>query len=533
MKPGYSNFVPADSVYPHKGLNTFDPSTLCEAGYSPDCSDVTFTDGELSKRKGYLQLGNVPDANPVMAIIPFQTSSGTQFTVRVTTSKQSYYDDATNTWIDITTADTWNGGETDLVSWVVVAGVDVGGKVLIITNGKNRPQIWDGVAALFKNAVAAPYSWNYPALASCKWLASMNNHLIMGNINGNVQNVAWTDAGKVNEWIAGTAAEEVLYDTIGAIKAIIPLAGRLIVYADDSLHTMSYVGGDLIYIFERVLDNIRLVSPNAIVDLGPYHIFLSQDNIQLFDGSRTTPTAANAIHRTYRDELSQTYAYRAFGFLDRSRKRVYFAVPTSSTISKIYLLEYNLSGDLSVQRQQSWTWAPQLTNDRLQAMGFYTKQSELHWNSLSIASLTWSGASGPWNAGSAKKGFPSRVVGDAVGKIYLADDTSSNDNTVAIQSHWDSKDFTLPQEYQSENARFIEIELEMKGNAVDVYYSVDMGGSYTLAASGKILTQAHTTYRLPIDAVGRSIRVRLANNYPGSSFTLKWLRVWFTTAGPY
>lgn len=541
MKPKLG-YLPVDSMYPHQGLNTNDPSTMMDPKYSPDCSDVTFTDGDLVKRKGYAPLGNVPDANVVMALIPFQTTAGVNFLVRVTTAKQHYYRASDNTWVDITTVDTWNGADTDQVSWVTMAGTDVGGRVLVITNGKNRPQVWDGVNANFRNALAAPYSWNYPGtLVTCGWLATMNDHLIMGNITVTgpsvaPQDVAWSDAGKCNEWLTGTAGAQTLFDTIGTIQCIIPLAGRLIVYANDSIHTMTYVGGDLIYVFERLLEDTRLVGPRTIVNLGPYHVFLSQDNVQLFDGSRTTPTVAMVIHQTYRGELATNYRHRAFGFLDRSRKRVYFGVPISSTVTKVYVLEYSVVSDYSIYNAQSyaqWRWVPHLPNTILNTMGFYTQDNDLFWNSLLIATTNWNQMSGSWQSGAGNKGFPSRVIGDRNGNVFLADDTSANDNGVAIASHWDSIDITIPQEYQSEFGRFTQIEAELRGVEVDVSYSRDQGGTFVSVVTDQQLTSQWKTYRFYIDTVSRTLRVRLTNNYLNSNFELKWLRVWVSEAGPY
>lgn len=530
MKPQLG-YLPVESVYPHQGLNTQIPSTLLNPHFSPDLLNVSVLDGLITKRKGYHAIGGTgpDDGNTIMALGNFQTVTGVNYLICITTAKQYYYDDDADAWVNITMQATGvdvdlTGSEINLVSYVAVTGTDTG-KIFIFTNGVDKPRYWDGDPT----HKFAEVLFNYPNFTTCKALATQNDRLIMGAITDTVyapQNVAWSDAGKVNEWLSGTAGVQSLFNTDGEIWSLTPLADQLAVYAENSIHLMSYVGADAIYVFQKVLSDTRLVSSHAIVNLGPFHVFMGQDNFQLFDGSRTTIPVADAIHVTYRDELYTSKRHRASAFLDRAKKRAYFTVPVNEERIKHYVLEYDLNSILNSR------WAVDVYNDATITMGFYISNTSVKWNSVSEAGKTWAEDADVWSSASGSVGFPARVLGSLNGGTFIANGTDSNDAGAAINSQWTSMDFTIPQEYQSEFARFQQIELEMMGASVAVNYATDLGAT---GPPGTIvpLTASWKTYRLPIDVVGRTLRIVVSNFVSNSSFSLRWLRLWLTPSGPY
>src|SRR6185503_2363773 len=230
-------------------------------------------------------------------------------------------------------------------------------------------------------------------------------------------------------------------------------------------------------------------------DLGPYHLFMGQDNIQLFDGSTTTTAVGDAIHESYRSSLANNLLYKTYAFLDRARRRAYFSVPVNEVAGgyrvDVYVLEYNAK-DLS-----QWKWVIHNFAKNVTSMGFYVRETNLSWNAPTIAGLTWGSASGAWLNSSGTKGFPARVLGMSDGQVVIADESVAYDDQTAIDSIWESIDFTIPEEYQSEYGRFLEIELELKGSAVDVYYSTDEGQAYLTAQTSLTLAAGWAMYKIP------------------------------------
>jgi hypothetical protein len=529
MRPGLG-FTPSQSVHPFLGLNTTNPSTLINPSLSPNCINVTVTDGNVKKRKGYIELGSLSTGGlPVMEVISFQDGSGNTHLVAVTTQRFYIYDYTTNSWIDRTN-NAFSGDDTKLISWVAATGTDTG-RVLIITNGVDKPKYWTGdPTELFLDV-----EFNLPNFVTCQTLAYMNDTLIMGNVtttDAAPQTVVWANAGQVNEWQAGTSGADTIYDAVGPIVAMMPLANSMVIYSEDSIHVMIFVGGDAVYTFQKVVENTRLTSAKAIINIGPYHLYMSQENIQLFDGSTTTTAVADVVHESYRRNLANNLLSKTFAFLDRARRRAYFAVPVNLISGgyriDFYVLEYN-ARDLS-----QWKWALQNYAKNITSMNFYVRDTTAAWDSLTLAGLSWATASGPWLNSSATKGFPTRVLGTSDGHVMMADETVNTDNGTQIDAVWESIDFTIPQEYQSEYGRFLEIEVELKGTAVDLYYSVDEGQTYTTAQiSLPLVANKWGFYRVPIDVVSRKLRVKVENLELNGALEMRFLRVWFAPTGPY
>jgi hypothetical protein len=106
-----------------------------------------------------------------------------------------------------------------------------------------------------------------------------------------------------------------------------------------------------------------------------------------------------------------------------------------------------------------------------------------------------------------------------------------NDGSTIVESFWDSIDFTLPQVYKSQEARWFELEFEAKGSGVDVYYSIDSGNTYSLLKS-VTLGEDEDTYRIFIDKTAPQFRVRFKNDASNGWVEIHWYRVWYLESKP-
>lgn len=576
-------YLPDQSAYPFKGLQTNAPSTMIDPSGSPLCQNISMTDGDLVKRFGYVKLGGtLVDGLPVMATVDFEREDGVHFLVAITTEHEYVYNPVTNTWGDITvqnlvgeswddssiSADTWStitgswltqatstsvprtGTQENQISWVVAAGIDTiitvkdafgdialqsVGPWLIFTNGVDTPRYWDGYISNF-NVV----SWNYPFFTTCKWLGYFNGHLLMGfpqGLNntvfppiaqGGLQNLAWSNAATVNEWLAGTAGEVSLFDIDGSIQALVQFQGQYFaIYGDNSIHLMSYVGGAQIFVFQKVMSQTSLVSPLGIADLGYNHVFMSEENLFVFDGSTRITPVGDIIHTTYRDQLASQYRYAAFCQVDKPRRRAFFFLPTGLNTGVAYQLDYNLAGFLLDPK--SWIWSTHVYDQPITCYGTTTQGSTGTW---ALLSGDWSSQTQVWGISpTGITNFPARCHGDSNGNVYLANSSVLNDSGSSINAFWDSMDYTIPQEYQSEFARWSEIEFELSGTQIDISYSIDRGNTYIPLTTNMSLSLNWSTYKLFLDVVSKTLRVRIANNYTNGLISLRWLKCWFKPAG--
>lgn len=536
MRLRNSAYVPEQSVHPFQGIDYQDPSTLTDPHLSPEAQNVNFDKGHLVKRLGDVLLGNPVSGIP-LAVIEFTNLSNVTTLLLITTTKEYKWDGSD--WVDITyttfggAVTNRTGSEDNGLDWTVVSGIDSTGafvKWIIITNGKDKPRWWDGTNGTFwLYSTAAQDNANrgagllYTNFVTCKTISTLSQYVLMGNVTtttDEVATVAWSDTGSLYDFGTGILGQGnsgaiPLTDAIGPIQKIMVLGDRTMIYANDTIHAMTHVGGNDIFSFERLLNDTRLASPRAIVDIGMGHLFLGQENIYMFDGSRNLYPLADAIALRLREELQTSLKGRAWAFLDKAKNNIYWSVPTSEEESTLYKMEYN-QYDI---RQIRWT--KHLYPDRTTTMGFWSRTTDLKISDL--GTLTYNDIAWTYSQASIKAGFPQRVLGFS-GGVSVADDSSFDDSGIPIEAFWDSIDFTSSNSiYLTELTRWTKLELELRGGSVDVWYSIDRGSNFILITT-QTLTSDWTRYKFDIDVTTDTLRIRIGNNV-NAKFELRWLRL--------
>ncbi len=112
-----SSYLPIDSAFPYKGLDSVSPSTIMHPSFSPKMQDVVIKDGRPTSRPGYEKMaGEV--VGTTMLSEEFITAAGTKFLVIATTSREYYYDGSNDAYVEITAGfgvvtDIRDGGGSD------------------------------------------------------------------------------------------------------------------------------------------------------------------------------------------------------------------------------------------------------------------------------------------------------------------------------------------------------------------------------------------------------------------------------------
>jgi len=428
------------------------------------------------------------------------------------------------------------GDEDDTFDWAV--GTDASdGTVLFLTNGKDKVRRFKGGVAVTDLVDIPTFTLGGNVVTRAKTVAVYSGSLVLGNYTDNAlrpKNVAWSDSNDLDDFANGNAGSNLLTDSRGDIQYITNLADRLAIYSSDSIAVQTFIGGVGIFSFEKVVDDTRLLGPRTVANLGPYHMFASEENIYLFDGTRQIRAAGDKISRRYREQVDRDNGTKSFAYHDKARQLVYFCIYKSGhTVENkqhiIWRLEYDF------YNSGGFNWTREAYTVRPRSMGLFSRPSTIKWNTSSIDLVDWDDFGGSWTEGARRAGYPLRTTGGAT-EVYVHDDTSYTDDGTAVTSYWESKDFSsqVTKDYTSIISRWEEIEIELKGTQVDVTYSVDKGQSYHTAASAQTLTGPMQLYRFPIDKSGRTLRVRIENNEAKGTFTMGGiLRVWYRPGGAY
>lgn len=405
--------------------------------------------------------------------------------------------------------------EGDYIDWVV--GTDNNTHRIYMTNGRDRPRFWDGVTGRF-------ILW-HPELvgfSTCRTLEVFFDFMILGNITlagANVKLIQWSDIAEFETFGSGSGGALLIPGIEGQILRLEPLGDRLFIYSRDTIVAIVFIGGSIVFASEVILRDTRLVSAQAMVNIGPAHLFASQENVFFFDGTRSTRPVGDVIRELYKQDLDFEFGSRLFTFNDVARRMISIVIPTSSTTSVVYILDYN------VFNLNDFKWTKLEYTDRPQSFGYFSRRTGPTW--LDPPATTWEEEVGTWADESERKDFPVRVLGSG-SKVHLIDETTSKDNGTAITASYETHDFVVPVADQSSFGRWAEIEVDLAGQSVDIHYSTDQGRIWTLVET-KIIVGTFQQYNFPIDTTSRTLRVKLESK---KFFSFRWIRVWVRPEGP-
>lgn len=422
----------------------------------------------------------------------------------------------------IVVADDFTTGDRDQLDFEDVT--DVSGRRLILTNGQDRPRYWIGDTGTSFN-VWTPAFTNFVTMKTVRVFAE---HLMLGGITlSDVEphTIAWSAAGDFETYNSADSGVQILYQLV-MILAMEILGDRIAIYSDDAIMTGVFIDLPAVFAFEVVVPHgTRFVGLHGLVSINIGHIYLSEQNIFLFDGSRGLRVLSDLIATDYRRVKDQENLHLVGSTNDYAKQVIYFSVPSIEGGSVIYTLFYD------VFNLSNMTWCKEIYAHTPRSFGFFINRAEsLTWEDTSweTTNMPWSDEVGSWGEEAEQRQFPIRTFGTNDGDVFLITEGVLNDNGTQFAQRYDTMDFTVPEMFQSLLGRWGQLELEISGSPTEVSYSVDQGRNFVLL--GTVTPDSTPSYRqLPFDVSTRNLRFRFSSL---ANFTLRWIRTWVKSGGP-
>lgn len=387
------------------------------------------------------------------------------------------------------------------------------GRVIVFTNGVDPPIYWDGV-----NTTAVYLNINLANFVTAKSVTIYNNYLLFGNVVTTTdiepRTIVWSDTGNFQEWLAGNSGELDEIAVTGNILRLIPFSGKIAIIAEQSIATLYAVDPNIIFGVTTVVTGIQLIGPWGVANVNPYVYFIAPDNIYAWSGgSYVTPIGDKVA--SFIKALDPATAYLT---------QLFYNQPDQELRIGLFTFFGTALNSLVLEIDTTSTGVPRW---------FYDSE---------IAGLT---AFGLYQA--TGQGLPSYVFSDVNGNVYQGTKVSA-DSIAFLLVTYETKDFTIPQEYESLLARWLEFEFEVTGTdgsgglALRVAYSTDLGQTYNTIIydpnvgqpanqTAIIMSSTPTSYKLFLDITSRHIRFRFSTQTTNIPFTISWYKVWFRPGG--
>ena len=301
-------------------------------------NNVRFLDGKAGKIEGHIQIFGAPGSsnNPYWATSWLQGSTelwiyGTATGLRkITGTTHADVTRSSGAYTTIaSTTNNWQGG--------------VLGGVLIACNGIDAPQSFTQGGSQFADLT------NFPATLKCKAIIPFRNHLIALNLTDSASGSAvskpftlrWSDAIPVGTdnngsttWdtssAASEAAETSLMGTKGHILNAVQLGNLLMVYKEDSVYSLNYVGGAFTFNVREVFKDTGLFSRDAVVDLGDgKHVMVTTNDVVVHNGNSITSVIDDQMKTFLFSKIDSTYYYKTFLAHNKIKNEVWICFPAT------------------------------------------------------------------------------------------------------------------------------------------------------------------------------------------------------------
>jgi hypothetical protein len=317
----------------------------------------------------------------------------------------------------------WNGGVLNSVP--------------VLNNGVDVPQAWPYGSSTFEDIA----SW--PSTLRAKVIRPYKNYLIAMNLTDNSvlepHSIAWStaaDPGFVpDSWADNDPTKEsgraFLADTSGAIVDGRPLRDMFMIYKEDSVYSMRYVGGVFVWQFRQVFNDVGMMAQDCVAEFEGQHFVVTQGDVYVHNGVNKQSVIDNKNREYLFSAIDPSYFSRTRVFADYSNTEMWicFVSTDSETGYADTALIWNWIED-------TWT-IRDLPDISTGAYGVVDPQTPDDWDA---DSGTWNTDSTVWN---------DRNYNPAKLKILLCSPVNNSIYLLGDTSLFDTESFTSTLEKSS------------------------------------------------------------------------------------
>lgn len=492
---------------PSNGLVVDRPAEYVDQRAAVNIKNMEYNRSVIRKRSGTSSVG-ASLGERVMRLFELQVGASTRL-FRVGLTKVEVLDKATNTWSSVTTTPL-TGAVADVfaVAYPLLAGV----KTVCYSNGLD-PIRKCGISGNDGALGGSP--------PKARFMQAFGPYLFLGYVidggNNFYSRIQWCDTGDPESWTPASSSNAGSVDLVedpdditgmGVFGNLLTVHKRTAIYVGQLVTTAGVIR------FSRKPTGVGTVAGATIQNIpSGEQIFLGPDGIHIFNGL-TAPLIDSPIQDELREEMNPAYLYKAQSVYIAELDEYWVLVATGSDTEPQTVYKYNYRTRQIYKDSRA----------NCCAVGLFLNTTEALWSDFSN---TWDTEVTLWNSVSNLSLNPVVMLGDASGKTAKRAIGSSNDIDVAVEGVWDTKDFTVTDFGGTDIDRLMRwkgLKVWAKGNAMQVFYSVDGGTSWLLAKTAT-LSSDYPTDAMPLvvyfDKVNSRMRFRFYNNSLDSSFTIK------------
>jgi hypothetical protein len=362
------------------------------------------------------------------------------------------------------------------------------GGILVMSNGFDQPQFWGltvgGVPSTatkmdnLTNWAAGAGATHYPVS-----VRAFRTFLVALNITEATvpfpRKVKWSTEAAIqtlpSSWDETSptvdAGEYSLEDTKGKILDGLPLGDVFMIYKEDSIYTMSYVGTPFIFAFKQLSPSVGALSKNCVAEFDGGHFFLGNGDVYINDGQRVKSILPHKIRDYLFENLDGQYTDRSFVVADYGNTEMWACFPTPESESN------------QCDKAIVWNWTNQAFTIRdlpdLAHIGYGTQDDPNAFTTWALAIPTWASAIGGWAVTWSQSENVLLMASPTNTKLYR-NASGNREDTTNMTSFIERTGITMNSQQQNDQSTVKRIKaiwpkMEITGaNTVNIYVGTQM-----------------------------------------------------------
>lgn len=311
------------------------PDLLPIAAFS-DARNVRFRQGSVQAIKGEFNIYQAPSVEPYFAI-QFKPVGEVVGWVYCGLTKIYAFQEGTNSNLTRQTASVdvnytalatsrWNGGTLN--------------NVIVLNNGQDVPQSWTSLDTSVRMQDLA----NWPSTWRAECIRPFKNFLLALDVTESSvrypTRLRWShpaDPGTVPvSWdetdVTKDAGETPVGNSFGKLVDAVPLRDSMVLYKEDSVYLLSYIGGTFIFKVIGLFQNFGMPARDCAVEFKPgQHIVFTGSDLLVHDG-QTSQSLLEERAKTWLARVDKTKISQCFVVADPQHEEVMFCYPTADRV---------------------------------------------------------------------------------------------------------------------------------------------------------------------------------------------------------
>lgn len=468
-----------------------------------DGQNVRVKEGSIQKFLGHKSVFGTVQIAPHW-MIPVQTAS-TYFWIYMSLLKAFVTDGTTHTDLTRATGGDYTGTADDGWNGVVMGGIP------IINNGVDDPQMWKPVQTSQKLQLLS----NWPANTKAKVIRSYKTHVIALGITKTStvfpRLVKWSHPAAFNDIPSSwdetddtlDAGEYELADTRGDIIDGLQLRDAFLIYKDDGIWGMQYIGAPFIFRFYKISATIGALSRRCIAEFENHHFVFGVDDCFITDG-QTIKSVLNDRHRraVYNDIDSANFA-RSYVVNNIILNEIWACYPSNGSSFPDRALVWNWKDDTLAVRD--------IPQSAFIAYGIVDDNAESKVWDAAAQAIPWDTYPGVWN----QKQFNPTVhrllmAGTNVTKLFIGDETNQED-TVNMISRIERTGLKFGSTQKNKYCKAVYLYMEATG-AVDIFVGSQMFPEEAITWEGPFPFDPRTQRKIDCRVTGKLLGLKVESN---------------------